>query len=503
MPPLAKQTHTEPDLRVVQAQLPEETYARLIAEHGTDAIVITGVDGLIQWANPAFTRMTGYTLEEVLGVTPGRLLQGKETDPDTVIAIRQALRDRRPVRCEILNYTKSKTPYWIELNISPVFDESGTHTHFMSVERDVTERKRLEAETKQALELEHHRRRERRLLFETSEWLFAAKSTDELLEVVATCMARMVPEAQGQLFLYSNSRDVLDLVCQWGGETHQEHMEADDCWALRKGRAYAYGVNQIDFTCSHVEPKGVRQEHPYLCLPIIAHGDTIGLLHLNFPTLALDDDAIEATRAWIDNRRELSLICAEQISLAVANVHLRNELHDQSVRDQLTGLWNRRWFNDAAHKELARARRRGRPLALISIDVDHFKRFNDHNGHDAGDTVLREVGAAMSRRFTEGVAPVRMGGEEFLVLAPDTDLDAARRMAEGLREDIAGLEIRYAGAKLPPVTISAGIAVCPGDAETQQELLRVADLALYAAKKGGRDQVVCAADRQSAQDSSD
>lgn len=494
MPHLAKQKYAEPDLRVVQAQLPEETYARLIAEHGTDAIVITGVDGLIQWANPAFTRMTGFTFDEVIGKKPGALLQGEGTNPETVAEIRRALHDRRPVRCEILNYSKGKAPYWIELNISPVFDEHGTHTHFMSVERDVTERKQLEAETNQALELEHHRRKERRLLFETSEWLFAAKSTDELLDVVRTCMARMIPEAHGQLFLYSNSRDVLDLACQWGGEAHHEHMDADDCWALRKGRAYAYGVNQIDFTCSHVEASGAPQKHPYLCLPIIAHGDTIGLLHLNFPTLGLADAAIEATRAWIDNRRELSLICAEQISLAVANVHLRNELHDQSVKDQLTWLWNRRWFNDAAHKELARAKRRGRPLALISIDVDHFKRFNDHHGHDAGDTVLREVGAAMAQRFTEGVSAVRMGGEEFLVLAPDTDLDAARQMAEGLREDIGGLEIRYAGTKLPPVTISAGIAVCPGDAETQQGLLRAADLALYAAKKAGRDQVVCAAD---------
>ena len=122
--------------------------------------------------------------------------------------------------------------------------------------------------------------------------------------------------------------------------------------------------------------------------------------------------------AFFIQRWELALLCAEQISLAVANVRLRQELEDQSVRDPLTDLWNRRWLLEAAHKEVMRYRSDGVPLSIISLDVDHFKKFNDHHGHDAGDLVLRAIGAQMKEIFTDDCAPCRIGAKNLSYCVP-------------------------------------------------------------------------------------
>ena len=463
-----------------------DCYLAIIADHVVDAIVITGVDGLVEWANPAFTTLTGYTMSEAAGRKPGDLLQGQDTDGEEVRRISAALRDRRRIRSEILNYTKAGAAYWVELNIAPVFDAQGVHTHFISVERDVTERMALQRDMQRALDAEQRRKEERRLLFETTEWLYTAESQEELLSVIGRCMRLLIPEADGQLFLYSNSRDALVLATTWGDRAAPDHIEPSDCWSLRKGRAYGYGTNLVDFPCNHV---GETQPQPYLCIPITASGDTIGLVHLGFRRPAADRAGGCDLRAVLDARRELALLCAEQISLALANARLRDQLRDQSVRDPLTGLMNRRWFLDTMRKEIARSAMADRPMSLISIDVDHFKQFNDNHGHDAGDTVLREVGRAMADFFTGGLFPCRIGGEEFVVLAPDTDRERAFQRADGFRAIVAEMTIRYLGDVLPRTTLSAGVAAFPADATTSQALMTQADNALYAAKRGGRNRV--------------
>ena len=461
-------------------------YAGLIAEHGADAIVVTGVNGLVEWANKSFKNLSGYTLPEMIGKKPGDVLQGPDTDPTTVANIRQALHDRRQIRTEILNYTKSGVPYWIELNITPIFDEKGKHTHFMSVERDVTERKRLEEQTQRSIVLEETRRLERKNLSQSNEWLYAAKSTDELLKVVEKSMRALIPDAHGQLFIYSNSRDMLDLAVSWPEPPKETHMDADDCWALRRGRAYAYGMGALDLPCAHHECDDI----PSFCVPIIAHGETIGLLHLEFQELSISALGPQKIKEMLSTQWELALICGEQISLAVANVRLRQELQDQSVRDQLTGLWNRRWFLDVAAKELNRMKGRGRPLSLISIDVDHFKKFNDHHGHDAGDLVLRHVGEVMALQFDGDLAPCRVGGEEFVVICPDKTEEEAVVLANLFRDAVAETVVRYGGSQLPRITASAGVACHPADGSTVIDLMKAADRALYSAKANGRDCVV-------------
>jgi len=169
---------------------------------------------------------------------------------------------------------------------------------------------------------------------------------------------------------------------------------------------------------------------------------------------------------------------------------LRERLREQAMRDKLTGLYNRHYVEEWFELELRRAQRHGWSIAAIMLDIDHFKRFNDTFGHEAGDLVLRELAGALGRTTRGSDVASRYGGEEFLVLLPECPFDAALRRAERMREEVAKLELRYGGKPLGPVTVSLGVAVFPDHTKESEELLRCADEALYAAKQAGRNRVV-------------
>jgi len=169
---------------------------------------------------------------------------------------------------------------------------------------------------------------------------------------------------------------------------------------------------------------------------------------------------------------------------------LREKLREQAMRDKLTGLYNRHYVEEWFGLELRRAQRHGRPVAAIMLDIDHFKRFNDTLGHEAGDLVLRELAGVLGRFARESDVACRYGGEEFLVLLPECPFDAALRKAEQLRKEVAKLELEHNNRALGSVTVSIGVAAFPDHAQEAEALLRCADEALYKAKEAGRDRVV-------------
>jgi diguanylate cyclase (GGDEF)-like protein len=370
---------------------------------------------------------------------------------------------------------------------------------------DVNELKQREAELTQAradaeqstlqaqhsLELERQRKREARLLSELGEWLQSCKTLKELFQVIGRYMAQIFPGTSGELYIYSNSRDVLDGVCAWNRPAQLvDHFQPDECWALRRGRMYKHGAGLVNFPCGHahdVDPADL--EAHYLCLPIIAHGDTVGLLHIRF-----DGPPSQAGAARMsEDACAFAVQCSEQISLAIANVKLRDELRDQSTRDPLTGLYNRRFFFDSCRQALHQAARSGDPVSVISLDADHFKRFNDTHGHDAGDTVLRNLSDLLGSMFQGREVVARLGGEEFSVLLPGCTTEHAAVRANEMRQRVEELRIRYRDLDLPRMTVSAGVASFPPSGPNTQDLLRAADEALYVAKNAGRNQVCVAA----------
>jgi len=220
-------------------------------------------------------------------------------------------------------------------------------------------------------------------------------------------------------------------------------------------------------------------------MPLVAQSETVGLLYL-------EGSADEETQLH-QGGEDVTHMLRETVSLGLVNLRLREKLRSQSVRDPLTGLYNRRYLDESLELELARALRSETPIAAIMLDIDHFKKFNDTFGHDAGDVVLKEIADVLARSMRRGDIAGRFGGEEFLLLMPGADAERAIARAESMRRAIALLDVGYAGQKLGRITASFGVATFPRDAETAQSLVQAADKALYAAKDAGRDRVIAAA----------
>ena len=341
-----------------------------------------------------------------------------------------------------------------------------------------------ESRTRDILETERTRQSEAKLLGQLDEWLQSCKSLKELFAIVTRFMPKLLPGSKGELYVYSNSRNALDGMCNWNTVDLHESILADSCWALRRGRSYEYEEGGLCVECEHVSAHRHEVSVPkYICIPIIAHGDTVGLLHIRF-------DRIAAESAHMNQSARFAIRCGEHISMAIANVKLRDELHEQSVRDRLTGLFNRRYLVEALRREISAGERRGTGFGLVAFDIDHFKTFNDNHGHDAGDVVLRTLGA----RIVECLGPrdiaCRLGGEEFAILMPEVDLEGAVALAQRLREATPLISVRYGEAVLPKITISCGVTAYPDGGTRPQALMQLVDKALYAAKESGRDCVV-------------
>lgn len=327
--------------------------------------------------------------------------------------------------------------------------------------------------------------RESHFLAELSEWLQCCKSLDELYEMVATFLTALLPNCAGSLYVYTNSRDVLDSVKAWNGATQTPPIQPDDCWSLRRGRSFTHGKSEIEFHCAHVGAPSVTD---YCCIPILAHGETIGMLHLELHSdRTLGDENVR--KEVLADQRRLGAVCAEQISMAIANVKLRDELRDQAVRDPLTGLFNRRYLLDTMRREISRARRMEQSVSVLLLDVDHFKRFNDSHGHDAGDSVLRAVGECLGTGFRNEDFACRFGGEEFLVVLAGASPAVAFRRGEELRGRIESIVVRYRDSNLPRISASIGVAAFPDCGDDPQAVIKAADEALYVAKQNGRNRV--------------
>ncbi len=469
--------------------IPSEQFAAMAAQAAADAVSVSDAEGRIEWANEAFARITGHPIDDLVGRHPADILQGPETDRETLAAIGRARAERRAIVTDILQYRADGGTYWAELHMTPVFDNQGAAVHFVTIQRDVTHRKRREVETADLIQREKHRETERQLLSQVSEWLYSAKSLEELLLVARKAMSTLIPEAEGSLYIYSESRDTLEVASAWGDNRSIDPVDPDACWALRRGRAYNFGTRAIEFACDHVG----TEDHPFFCLPIVADGETIGMLHLRFTSFSLRSMDRKMLDIFINHRWNLSLLCAEQMSLAIANVRLRQVLLEKSVRDPLTNLWNRRWLVDTTNKMLAQARTGDGQLSLISIDIDHFKAFNDTFGHEAGDVVLRKSAEVMVDVARDRGAVCRAGGEEFVVLCPGLDGPQAVDLANEIRDGLSALRLTSDGNRLSQITASAGVATY-SRGHTATDLLRASDAALYRAKHLGRNRVVNAAD---------
>jgi diguanylate cyclase (GGDEF)-like protein len=224
---------------------------------------------------------------------------------------------------------------------------------------------------------------------------------------------------------------------------------------------------------------------------LAAQGETLGVLCVE-NWCGPGGTAVEAGSDQGEVLERQATAAGERISLALANLRLREVLRAQSIRDPLTGLFNRRFMEESLDRELRRAMHGKEQLALLMVDIDHFKNFNDTFGHQAGDALLRALGNFLKESTRGQDIVCRYGGEEFVFVLPDASLDVARKRAELLREDVKKLNAQHGGQLLGAVTLSIGIAMCPDNGDSAGQLLKTADDALYRAKEAGRDRVISA-----------
>lgn len=270
------------------------------------------------------------------------------------------------------------------------------------------ERDRLDAE---------HRRNQRikDLILQMMHRIQACQNQDELSDVVSKFMPQIFPAIAGRLLVLKENSSLLQSTGQWSDPSFSApEFLIDDCWALRRGRPHVSNQDGDDVVCHHLQGSFGTG----LCIPLTALGETVGLLYLEIPKKT---DTLETERLYLE-------LLAENIGLAVANLQLRQRLVGMARQDALTGLLNRRSLDEALNRHIEKPTG---SLACLMLDIDHFKRFNDRFGHDAGDAVMQYVAQVLSEATSDQGTLFRFGGEEFTVLMPDAGIEDATKLACG------------------------------------------------------------------------
>lgn len=298
-----------------------------------------------------------------------------------------------------------------------------------------------------------------------------------------TCLARhfeaLIPGSRGALLVLNNSRSMLVRQAAWNDPVELlDGFDSEVCCGLRTGRARWRRHGESEIHCGHFA--GAAPEN-YMCVPLAALGETLGFVYLHFTS--------EENIRLAHTRELLIYNMVELAAMSIAGLNLRAKLESQSIRDGLTGLFNRHFLEISLDRELQRASRQGTKLALLMIDVDHFKMFNDTYGHEAGDQILRELASCLQDSVRSQDVVCRYGGEEFVILTPEANEATAMARADALRERVSEIQMQFRGESLRQISISVGVALYPDVAHNATDLLRMADRALYQAKNAGRNQI--------------
>lgn len=310
-------------------------------------------------------------------------------------------------------------------------------------------------------------------LFAMTDMLQSAEGHEDAGAVLQSTSQRLLPEFGGALYVFNNSRDRLDLIRSWNlceRFKPSETLLPISCWAIKRGKSHVNDSQGSGLCCFHH-----LTDCPSIEIPMMARGNLYGLLVLANDTLDAPSQLLEVER--------IARALADSMSLALSNIALNEKLKTQSMRDPLTGLYNRRYMEDALERAIAAAARDEASTSVVMIDLDNFKKLNDEHGHAKGDAVLRDVAAHLVGALRPSDTVSRYGGEELILILPNTGIDDAALKAEALR---AGLE-RLSDAHGLQVSASFGIAAHPNSTSDPKQLIKAADEALYAAKHAGKN----------------
>jgi diguanylate cyclase (GGDEF)-like protein/PAS domain S-box-containing protein len=499
----------------VNTRLQRELYFQTMAEGIPEVVWTAEPDGAIDFTNRRWLDYSGLTLEQSLG--RGWALAIHPDDLALCLAKwESALPTGSPYEAEYRMREKGGSFRWFLVRANPIRNSAGELIKWFGTCTDIENQKQntqlleqeiLERTTQLAdvntrlqeemLEKDFARneldQQNERMMGELKKRSERATMLAKMGELLQSCISReevfaaalgfapkIFPAARGAVALLNTGRSLAEVIGSWTEcQLPLTEFEPTACWALRTGHPHLVVAGDTTAPCGHAA--GVN--NTYLCIPILAQGETLGILHFQSTDEAPQMDASELS---------FKTTFAGQVGLSITNIRLREALRTQSVRDALTGLYNRRYLEEVLERETRRAGRAGLSMGILMLDLDHFKRFNDTYGHDAGDAVLRETAAFLLKNVRAEDFVCRFGGEEFVVILPTADLEGSRMRGERLRSSMRELTIMHQGKSLGMVTLSVGVATFPANGMSPKELMTAADAALYEAKRGGRDQVAVA-----------
>ena len=482
---------------LAQKLMESEALFRNMVESLGEGVVIVDATETILFANQAARRI----LNDFEGKLEGRNLR-EFTGPEQFELIsRQTLRRKQGLRdvydLELTLDNGSKKT--VIVNAAPEFDQQGNFKSTLAVMTEITERKKQElalAEAKQELERvisELEKRNEQnRQLVEMGDLFQIAGTEEEAIEIIKKYSLKLFPEEGWALYLRRGSERFLQLMNSWKLPFGlPDLLDVNDCWALRKSMPNFFEDPEKDLLCPHLKDSRPSNQS-VACFPLSTAGETFGLLVFFCCSIKETGRRDIYYPEMTDQKKDLLSGFSQRIAMSLANIQLRQSLKEQSIRDPLTGLYNRRYLEETLERELTRARRAGLPVAVIMADLDHFKKINDFYGHEAGDYVLQMIARTLQRSVRSDDIVCRYGGEEFTVIMPGLSPEKAQTRAELMLESVRRLELIYGGTAIQGVTISAGVASFPEGGDRWPEIIQAADLALLRAKQEGRNRVVVA-----------
>ncbi|MGG6238110.1 PAS domain S-box protein [Nodosilinea sp. AN01ver1] len=438
----------------------------------------TGTIVDFEWllSNPSACTTVGRTEEYLMGKRLLDELPGNKTDGLFDLYV-QVVETGEPVQRQF-HYQHDGIDTWFE-NMAVKLGDG-----FAVTFSNITPLKQSEQALQQANEqLESRlnelkqRNKDMRLLRKMSDFLQTCPSVEAAHQALSDLVAPLFPGSSGGFFMFSDVRYRVERVAAWGkAPSSVTEFIPPGCCALGERDLHQVDLACLGLKCSHAES---NQAIATLCLPLLAQNEPLGLFYLSAPHIS-------------EPVRYLANIVAEQLSLALANLHLRETLKQQSIRDPLTGLFNRRYLEESLAQAIKEAQRHQYPIGVIMLDIDHFKRFNDTYGHEAGDRVLQAVGQLLLDSVRGSDIACRYGGEEMILVLPGSSPEVTLVRAEEIRQVIGQLQLSYEGLALGTLTTSVGIASYPAHGLSEGNVIRAADAALYQAKAQGRNRVVAA-----------
>jgi diguanylate cyclase (GGDEF)-like protein len=338
----------------------------------------------------------------------------------------------------------------------------------------------------------------RKSLFQRVEAYARLKSLAEKLSLCATHSeaAEILAERTSELFDGEQTTTILYLfhphtgsfglsaAVKKGAKVNILSKNGDifDAWVVKNLKPLLLENTKADFRFDiekNVAVQDDRFPRSLIAVPLMIGVKILGVLRV---------DSLEENHFSTDDLRFLSRI-ADLGAVALESAQLYEHLQDLAIKDSLTGIYLRRYLMDRMTEELPRQLRRKEEMSFLMMDLDHFKKYNDHFGHVAGDIVLRTISDLLAKYFQQpGNIICRYGGEEFAVMLPDCSKAQAQKLAEDFRKEVAATEIVLRREKTT-ITVSIGIAAFPTDAQIKEELIQKADQALYQAKQKGRNRV--------------